>query len=163
MNYQMEITSCDYGENIVPLSFSAYESSVLSENEINIVRPNIPKKIFMDFGDETFALATETAVTMHFSEEMEKTQLLIQIQNLIDIIISKEEIFKTIDRRKLLKEILKIINELSPDAVRCSDEELETRIRQIMVLEIVSGMLNDLSSEQIKTFDEAVKRRRLFK
>ena len=44
-----------------------------------------------------------------------------------------------------------------------SDEELFERIKRILLLEAMSGILKDLDSQQIAIFDEAIKRRPLFK
>ena len=159
MMHQSETTSCNYEKDVAFLSFAEYESSVLCGNDVK----SAPKKVFIDIWNETHTSTTETAISTYSDDNLRTTQLLTQIRILVDRILKEEEIFKTIDKNKLLEEISKIITELSPDVVRCSDEELERRIRQIMALEIVSGMLNDLNREQIEIFDETVKRRPLFK
>jgi len=75
----------------------------------------------------------------------------------------KEELFKGIDRHKLLKTISKMLSSISVELDEISDEELFERIKRILLLEAMSGILKDLDSEQIAIFDETIKRRPLFK
>ena len=82
---------------------------------------------------------------------------------ILDKLTSHEEFLRDIDKKKLLKTISEILNEIPPEQMKISEDELIKRIRSVLVLESVSGILNELTPEQIKDFDEAVKRRPLFK
>jgi len=79
-----------------------------------------------------------------------------RISIIINKLQSEEEIFKDIDKNK----ILKIINESSLNLDNISENELVKRIRGILAIEAMSGLLKDLSEDELKEFDENVKRRK---
>ncbi len=67
------------------------------------------------------------------------------------------------DKNKLLETVLQMLNDVPIDRDDVSENELIGRIKRILALEAMSGILKELKPEQIETFDEAVKRRPLFK
>ncbi len=89
--------------------------------------------------------------------------MLFKISKIIDKIIKEEDVFKEIDKYNLLKNISKIIYDISIEWDKISDKELSERIKRILALEAMSGILKELQPEQIKIFNESVKRRALFK
>lgn len=109
---------------------------------------------------QPYEFKTETV----FAEEIyKKQQCLINISKMIDKITHEDEFFNGIDKDKLLKTISKRLNDISVEWDKISDEELFERTKRILALEAMSGILKDLNPEQIEIFDEAVKRRPLFK
>ena len=104
---------------------------------------------------------TETVLTEENFKKFEKTQ----ISGIIDKILDedKEGLLKGIDKHKVLETILKMVSDISLEWNEISDEEFFERIKRILVLEAMSGILKELEPEQIRIFDEAIKRRPLFK
>jgi hypothetical protein len=94
-------------------------------------------------------------------DRVEGEDIISRISKVIDKVISEDEAFKEIDRTKILKELSEMIGEINLHQV--SDDELYIRIKKILVLELVFGTLGNLTDKQIETFDEAVKRRSVFK
>lgn len=86
-----------------------------------------------------------------------------KILKIIDKLQSEEEIFKDIDKNKVLNKVSKIINESSLNLSDVSDEELAKRIKGILAIEAMSGILKDLSKEQIEIFNDDIKRKSVFK
>jgi hypothetical protein len=93
-------------------------------------------------------------------DRVEGEDIISRISKVIDKVISEDEAFKEIDRTKILKELSGMIGEINLHQV--SDDELYSRIKKILALELVFGTLGNLLDKQIKTFDEAVKRRSVF-
>lgn len=85
-----------------------------------------------------------------------------KISKIIDRLKSEQEIFKDIDKNKVLNKILKIINESSLNLSDISDEELVKRIKRILAIEAMSGILKDLSKEQIEIFNDDIKKKTSF-
>ena len=83
--------------------------------------------------------------------------------NSLNTVEGKEKFFREIDKAKLLRAISELLNDIPYEQLKIPEDELFERIRGILVLEAVSGILNELTPEQMKGFDEAVKRRPLFK
>jgi len=81
-----------------------------------------------------------------------------RISTIIEKLQSEEEIFKDIDKNK----VLKTISESSLNSSDIPDDELVKRIKGVMAIEAMSRLLKDWSKEEIKEFDENVKRRPLF-
>ena len=90
-------------------------------------------------------------------------ELLKQMPGLMDKLIGKDDIFKRIDKNKLLKSLSAMLDRLPVERIAVPEEELIKRIRKIMVLEAMSGLLDDLTPEQLEAFETSVKRRALFK
>jgi len=106
---------------------------------------------------------TETALTEELYKIARQMQCLIKISEMIDKITHEEELFKGIDKHKLLKSISKMLSDISVEWSEIPDKELFERTKRILALEAMSGILKELNPEQIEIFDEAVKRRSLFK
>ncbi len=105
----------------------------------------------------------ETVLTEEFYKKSEQRQLLLKISEMIDKITEKEDIFKGIDKHKLLETISKMLSDISVEWNKISYEEFFERTKRLLVLEAMSGILKELKPEQIEIFDEAIKRRPLFK
>ena len=112
---------------------------------------------------QPYEFKTETVFAEGFYKRISQIQCLIKISKLIEKIVYKDELFKGIDKHKLLKTISKMLSSISVELDEISDEELFERIKRILLLEAMSGILKDLDSEQIAIFDETIKRRPLFK
>jgi hypothetical protein len=93
-------------------------------------------------------------------DRVEGEDIISRISKVIDKVISEDEAFKEIDRTKILKELSGMIGEINLHQV--SDDELYSRIKKILALELVFRVLGNLTDKQIETFDEAVKRRNVF-
>ncbi len=107
---------------------------------------------------------TETALIDEFANNKSKhDQLSLKISEFVDRLIDTDELFKGIDKDKLLETVFQMLNDVPVDWNDVSEDELIERIKRILALEAISGILKELNPEQIKTFDEAVKRRHLFK
>lgn len=111
---------------------------------------------------QPYEFKTETVFTEEFYKRVRQIQCLIKISKMIDKITHEEELFKGIDKHKLLKTISKMLSDISVEWGEISNEELFERTKRILALEAMSGILKDLNPEQIEIFDEAVKRRPLF-
>ncbi len=86
--------------------------------------------------------------------------LLNKISKIIDELKIEYDIFEDVNKDKVLNEISKIS---SLNFNNISDEELAKRIKGILALEAMSGLLKELNREQIEIFNDAIKRRPLFK
>jgi hypothetical protein len=86
-----------------------------------------------------------------------------QMSELMDKLISEEDIFKRIDKNELFKSLSAMLDKLPFEQISIPEEELAGRIRKIMALEAMSGILDDLTPEQLEAFEASVKRRPLFK
>jgi len=106
---------------------------------------------------------SETALTEEFFRKVEQIKVLEKMSRICDKIILEESSFRGVDKTKLLRTISEILNEIPSEQLNIREEELFERIRGVLALEVVSGILNELTPEHIKDFDEAVKRRPLFK
>jgi len=111
---------------------------------------------------QPYEFKTATVFLEEFPKKVKETLLLVKISEMIDKITHEEEIFKGIDKHKLLKTISKMLSDISVEWDKISKEELFERIKRILALEAMSGILKDLNPEQIEIFDKAVKRRALF-
>lgn len=128
--------------------------------------PNLSPILQIDYSSSIYPFIgprSETAVFKDFIKKTEKERALKNISRIIDELINKEKLFEEIDKAKVLNAISETLNEISLEQMEISKEELSKRIEGVLVLEVVSGMLNELTPDQIKDFDEAVKRRPLFK
>jgi hypothetical protein len=92
-------------------------------------------------------------------DRVEGEDIISRISKVIDKVISEDEAFKEIDGTKILKELSGMIGEINLH--QASDDELYSRIKKILALQLVFGILGNLTDKQIETFDEAVKRRNL--
>jgi len=105
----------------------------------------------------------ETTFFEEFIREIEKEKVLENVSRMFDELTLKEKFFRGMDKTKLLNAISEMLNGFPPEQMRISEDELLERIKGVLVLEAVSGILNELTPEQREVFDEAVKRRPLFK
>lgn len=105
----------------------------------------------------------ETALCEEFFKKIEKEKVLENVSRMFDKLILEDKLLNGIDKTKLLNSISEMLNELSPEQMKIPEDELFERIRGVLALEAVSGILNELTPEEMKVFDEAVKRRPLFK
>ena len=106
---------------------------------------------------------TKTALIDEFANKSKHGQLSLKISEIVDRLIDTDELFKGMDKDKLLETVLQMLNDVPVDRDDVSEDELIERIKRILALEAMSGILKELNPEQIETFDEAVKRRLLFK
>jgi len=128
--------------------------------------PNLSQILQIDYSSLIYRpiqFKSETALTEEFYKKAEQSEVLQNISRICDKLISEEEVFKEIDKSKLLKEISEMLEEIPLQQMKISECELSERIRKILVVETVFGVVKDLNPQQIKAFDEAVKRRPLFK
>jgi uncharacterized protein YjgD (DUF1641 family) len=94
----------------------------------------------------------------------EKNRYLNRISEIVDQLIKLNDVFKELNKKKLMDHLLTLIEKVPQDEFSSiTDNELTRRIDKVMAVEAMSGMLNDLTPEQIKSFDAAVKRKKLFR
>lgn len=98
-----------------------------------------------------------------YRKSSEQRHLLFRLSDIIDKIMDEDEIFKGIDKYKLLESISNMLSGISVEWNKIPDKELFERTKRILVLEAMSGILKELKPPQIKIFEEAIKRRTLFK
>jgi hypothetical protein len=93
--------------------------------------------------------------------KLEKTEVTNRIALIVDKFFQDNSLYQEkLDKEEVLKLLLNLFGDLSPEEIKAIDEhELTRRIRKIMTLHAVAGTLNDLTPEQIKIFDEAVEGR----
>ncbi len=130
------------------------------------VIPNLSLILQIDYSTSIYRsleFKSETALTEEFFRKLEQTKVLEKVSRIYDKLTLEEKFLRDVDKTKLLRTISEILNEISPEQLNILENELFERIRGVLVLEAVSGTLNELTPEQIKDFDEAVKRRSLFK
>ncbi|MEM2959456.1 MAG: hypothetical protein Q6366_011300 [Candidatus Freyarchaeota archaeon] len=85
------------------------------------------------------------------------------ISEIVDKLMEKREVFKKLDKAKLIEFILSLVEKMPSDQrVSVTDDELSARIEKIMLIEAATGILNELSPEQTESFEAAAKRRELF-
>jgi hypothetical protein len=94
----------------------------------------------------------------------EKKDISTRILEVTNKLMEVEETFKELDKKKV-ENFLRIIERNIPfeQLEILSDEELLTRVKKALGIELMCGLLNDLSEEQIMTFESTIKRRDLFK
>ena len=95
-------------------------------------------------------------------ETIEEHPVPLRMSRIVDKLIEDDEIFREIDRAKMLETLSTLMENPPPDLTSISDDKLTQRIRNVMLVEVMSGMLKDLSPAQMESFDESVKRRRFF-
>jgi hypothetical protein len=98
-----------------------------------------------------------------FSTIEAKDTIMFRISVVIDTVIEGNEVFKDVDKSKLMESLKPLIEKSPEELTSITDEELMQRIETVMVIETTSGMLKELSPEELKDFEEAVKRRKFFK
>jgi len=128
--------------------------------------PNLSPILQIDYSSSIYRsieFKSETALTEEFFRKAEMIKILEKVSRILDKLTPDEEFLRDIDKKRLLKTISEILNEIPPEQMKISEDELVKRIRGVLVLESVSGILNELTPEQIKGFDDAVRRRHLFK
>lgn len=80
-----------------------------------------------------------------------------RISVIVDKLIEREEVFRGIDKAKLMESLWRTIGRLPKGQLESiSDKELARRLEGVMSVEVMSGLLKDLSPEQIEAFDEAL-------
>ncbi|MDO9593167.1 MAG: hypothetical protein Q7I98_08315 [Erysipelotrichaceae bacterium] len=128
--------------------------------------PNLSPILLIDYSSSIYRFLefkSETALTEEFFRKVEQIKVLEKVSIICDKLIFEESSFRSVDRTKLHRTISEILNEIPPEQLKISEDELIKRIRGVLVLEAVSEILNELTPEQMKGFDEAVKRRTFFK
>lgn len=85
-----------------------------------------------------------------------------RISEIVDTLSEDNEIFKKIDKPKLMESLSILVDKAPEKLISITDDELRKRIRRIIVIEATAGMLQDLTSEEMKAFKEAVRRRNFF-
>jgi hypothetical protein len=129
--------------------------------------PNLSQISEIDFSSSVYnrfiKFKSETTLTEKFFKKTEHRNVLKDVSRILDKLVLEESFFREIDKKELLKTISEILNEIPIEQLEISENELCKRIRRVLILESASGILNELTPEQIKDFDEAIKRRPLFK
>lgn len=92
----------------------------------------------------------------------EKDFVLSRISKIVDRLAEDGEIFKEIDKIKMMKSLSALIEKSPQKLMSITDDELTRRIEKVMLIEAMSGMLNELGPAQMKVYEAAVKRRELF-
>lgn len=93
-----------------------------------------------------------------------KKDISTRILEITNKLIEVEETFKGLDKKKVENFLRSIKRNIPFEQLEIlSDEELLTRVKKALGIELMCGLLNDLSEEQIMTFESAIKRRGLFK
>jgi uncharacterized membrane protein YheB (UPF0754 family) len=98
-----------------------------------------------------------------YRRERKRDELLKQMSELMDKLITEEDIFKRIDKNKLFKSLSPMLDKLPLERISIPKDELTKRIRKILALEAMFGLLDDLTPEQLEAFEASVERRPLFK
>jgi len=128
--------------------------------------PKLPSILQIDYSSSIYPqfpeFKTETALSEDFFKKEKLRKTLKDISKMLDEMLVKEEL-KNINKEKLLNSISKILHSFTLEQLEIPTEELFRRIERVVVLEAAYGVLNELNPEEIKEFDEAVKRRTLFK
>ncbi len=114
---------------------------------------------------QPYEFKTETVFAEGLYKRVRQVQCLIKISKMIDKILDEDDegLFEGILKHKLLKTLSEKLMNISFDWDKITDDEIFKRIKQILALEVMSGLLKDLTPEELKIFDEAAKRRPLFK
>lgn len=128
--------------------------------------PNLSPILQIDYSSSIYRFLefkSETVLTEDFFRKVEQIKVLEKVSRICDKLTLEEEFFREIDKTKLLGTISEILNEIPSEQLNIPEEEFFERIRGVLVLEAASGILNELTPEQIKDFNEAVRRKPLFK
>lgn len=98
-----------------------------------------------------------------YRRDIRSVELLESTSQLIDKLISEEDIFQNINKNKLLESLSDMISKMTPEQISISEVEFVNRIEKIMALEAMSGILEDFTPEQIDDLETEIKRRPFFK
>ena len=94
----------------------------------------------------------------------EKDNLTSKFHRIVAHITKREKIFKTLDNKKTINQILPIIDSLNDfQIMNLPENELYALIEKIMAVELMSHMMSDLSEEQKNDFRQSIKRREFFR
>lgn len=137
-------------------SFEKYFFAI--PNILSILQVNYSSSIY-----QTHGFKTETKLTEDIFRKTEQIDVLERVLKIYDKLIFSEKFLSEVDKTNLLRIISEILNEIPIEEMKISEEELIKRIKGVLVLGFVSGILDELTPEQLKGFDDAIKRRRLFK
>jgi len=125
----------------------------------SFVRPDIFFGNFKNIIQPIFEIENETALIAP-----EKKDISARILEVTNKLIEEEETFKVLDKKKIENFLQSIERNIPLEQLEIlSDEELLTRIKKALGIELMCGLLNDLSEKQIMTFESTIKRRDLFK
>jgi len=93
----------------------------------------------------------------------ERENIFAFISEITNKLIEEEKTFKGLDKKKI-ENFLRTIKKSIPSKQleTLSDEELVTRVKKALEIELMCGLLNDLNEKQIMNFESAIKRRDLF-
>lgn len=86
-----------------------------------------------------------------------------RLSSTIEKLMPSDRLFEErLDKDKMISTAIAIFAEEIPEDKRqpletINEEDLENILRDVMVLEAISGTLNDLTPEQTATFDKAVR------
>jgi|GEM_PF-4394283 len=109
-----------------------------------------------------FVIPTETSFPKGVSEKLNELKNL--ISDTIDRIMQSNDVFKEIEKEKLLKRILKIANHSDPSIIlNLSEEVLNDRMQKIMAFEALSEITSDFTDDMMKEFQRSIKRRKFFR
>ncbi|NMC34968.1 MAG: hypothetical protein GYA36_21315 [Veillonellaceae bacterium] len=110
---------------------------------------------------EMFIINQSTAgatITVNFNEEYLKEETMRMIERIVGRIKNEDTVFNGINAEKLIRSLEKSLNNIPIQQVPFNEFELETRIKKIMVLELMSGLLDELTPEQLEAFEESMSR-----
>ncbi len=85
-------------------------------------------------------------------------EVLSLISKIVDKLIEDREIFKKLDKNKIIEFFSSLTENMPPEQkMSITDDELTTRIEKVMLIEATTGILNELSPEQSQSFEAATK------
>lgn len=86
-----------------------------------------------------------------------KDAVMLRISKIVDNLIGDNEIFKNIDKPKLMESLSILVEKAPEKLISIADDELTQRIETVLVIEATAGMLQDFTPEEMKAFEESVK------
>ena len=76
--------------------------------------------------------------------------------------IEDDEIFREIDRAKMMETLSDLMEYPPPDLTSITDDELTQRIEELMLVEVMFEAAQELNPAQMESFEASSKRRELF-
>ena len=92
----------------------------------------------------------------------EKDRLLVRISGIVDALVEEDEVFKELDKTKMMECLSTLMENPPPDLTSITDDEFTHRIRKVMLVEVMFDAAKELSPAQMESFEASSRRRELF-
>jgi hypothetical protein len=89
---------------------------------------------------------------------VEKNAVLSRISEIVESLIQGKSIFQELDKSEMIQLLSTLLlkNWSSEQVMAIPDDQITSIIKDVMVIEVMSGLLNDFTPEEMEAFEAAV-------